>query len=104
MNLNNNPTTQDLSKLLNSCNDSAGHHILWVSQSGDVSITLLSNLSPIAFEQSEPSMAMRHETFNQGNDYVGPQAANDINYVSGLLDSLIGEWSKYSGQGVRYIG
>lgn len=104
MNLNTNPTEKELSALIAVCDDNAGNHILWVSQSGDVAITLLNNIGPIGFQENTPSMAMRYETFQQGNDYVGLAASEDQSHVSRLLKDLSSEWSKYSGQGVRYIG
>lgn len=104
MNLNNNPTTQQLSKLMALCDDTAGHHVLWVSKSGDVNITLLSDLSPIGFEESTPSMALRYETFNMGNSYVGQDAAIDPIYLTRILDDLTTAWNNYSGHGVHYIG
>lgn len=104
MNLNNSPTTQDLATLLAACNDSAGHHVLWVSNTGDVYINLMTTLSPVGFQAATPSMAMRHETFNQGKDYVGQSAANDAKYVTSLLNTLTTEWPKYNGHSVHYIG
>lgn len=104
MNLTTNPTIQQLSALLSPCDDTAGHHVLWVSKSGDVNITLLSNLSPIGFEQSTPSMALRYETFNAGNGYVGQDAAADLNYLHRILNDLVERWNNYSGHGVDYIG
>ncbi|MBW5824045.1 hypothetical protein H0I68_03065 [Yersinia kristensenii] len=104
MNLNNNPTTQEFSTLIAACNDTAGHHILWVSKTGDVAITQLVDENPIGFEKNTPSMAMRYETFQQGNDYVGKNAAQDHGYVSRLLNTLLSEWKQYPKQGVRYIG
>lgn len=104
MNLNNNPTVQDLSNIMASCNDNSGHHVLWVSKSGDVYITLMTNYSPVGVEEATPSMAMRYETFDQGNDYVGQNAANDTNHVTRVLKDLQDAWSNYSGQGVTYIG
>lgn len=104
MNLNNNPTAQQLSQLLSICNDDAGHHILWVSNTGDVSVTLINDIGPIGFEQNTPTMAMRYETFQRGNKYVGQEAANDVSYVNSLLKDLINEWPLYSGKSVRYIG
>ena len=104
MNLNNNPTANELSELIAACDDNAGHHILWVSKSGDVAITLLEDIGPIGFQQNTPSMAMRYETFQRGNDYVGVDASKANNHVSRLLNDLVDEWGKYSGQDVRYIG
>ncbi len=104
MNLNNNPTVQQLSQLLAVCNDDAGHHILWVSKTGDVSVTQINDIGPIGFEQNTSSMAMRYETFQRGNNYVGQEAANDNDYVNKVLKDLMNEWPLYSGKSVRYIG
>lgn len=104
MNLNNNPTVQQLSKLLSVCDDQAGHHILWVSNTGDVSVTQINDIGPIGFEENTPSMAMRYETFQRGNDYVGEEAAKDEKHVARLLRDLITEWPLYTGNSIRYIG
>lgn len=103
MNLNNNPTAQQLSALMARCDDNAGHHVLWVSKSGDVEISLLNDQGPIGFEEETSSMAIRYETFQRGNSYVGIDAANDANHVNSVLKHLTTEWEKYSGKGVRYI-
>jgi len=104
MNLNNNPTTAQLSKIISVCDDKAGHHILWVSKEGDVNITQINNISPIGFEKNTPSMAMRYETFQIGNDYVGNAASNDAGHMQRLLNDLINEWPLYNGKQIRYIG
>lgn len=104
MNLNNNPTATQLSQILSVCNDKAGHHILWVSKAGDVSVTQINGISPIGFEKNTPSMAMRYETFQIGNDYVGKEASNDNSHIQKLLNDLIREWPLYNGMQVRYIG
>lgn len=103
MNLNNNPTAQQLSQLLYPCDDSAGSHILWVSKTGDVTVSQINDITPIQFQEDTPTMAMRYETFQQGNDYVGQAAASDMTHVNRLLTDLINEWQLYSGNSVRYI-
>jgi hypothetical protein len=104
MNLNNSPTLQDLSTTFAACNDNAGHHVLWVSHSGDVTLTQLVQLSPVGFEKATPSMAMHYETFQQGNGYVGQNAANDLVFMDQVLRDLINSWANYSGIGIKYIG
>ncbi|MEK9539875.1 hypothetical protein MI048_17045 [Pantoea agglomerans] len=104
MNLNNNPTAAQLSKIISICDDNAGHHILWVSKAGDVQITQINDISPIGFQENTPSMAMRYETFQTGNDYVGDSASKDAEHVQRLLNDLISEWPLYKGNEVRYIG
>ncbi len=97
MNLNNNPQASELSSLLGSCDDSAASHCLWVDKNGEVFVTPIpSNLTPIGFEKSQPSMFMRYETCQRGNDCVGPKAASDNNYVQRMFNSLVKEWSGLS--------
>lgn len=104
MNLSNKPTHQELSDILAACDDNAGHHVLWVSKSGDVQIETLINQSPIGFEESTPSLAMRYETFDRGNDYVGEAASKDEAHVTKLYDELVNNWLKYDGNSLIYIG
>lgn len=97
MNLNNNPQASELALLLGACNDSAANHCLWVDKSGEVFVTPIpSTLTPIGFEKSQPTMFMRYETFQCGNDYVGPKAASDNSYVQRMFNSLVKEWSELS--------
>lgn len=104
MNLNSNPTTNELSTLIAMCNDNAGNHMLWVDKFGDVHINLLTGTTSVDFQNANPTMAIRHETFQQGNNYVGLSASRDTNYISQTLNNLIREWKQYSGHGVVYIG
>lgn len=104
MNLNNNPTTKQLASLVAQCNDNSNSHILWASKSGDVIISPLDDsLSPIGFQEATPSMAMRYETFQMGNDYVGVNASKDIEHINRLFNDLVINWKKYTGNGVIYI-
>jgi hypothetical protein len=105
MNLNNAPTKEDLRQLLAPCNDSAGHHILWVSKAGDVRLSRVApDLPPVGFEQTHPDLQFRYETFQRGNEYVGPDAAGDDEWVSELFSSLLKEWTQAKGKGeIRYV-
>ncbi|MGO1660098.1 MAG: hypothetical protein ACTHYN_16005 [Marinobacter sp.] len=95
MNLNTSPTKSQLEALISACDDSAGHHVVWVDKNGDVSIDVVpQGLTPIGFEQSKPSMLMRYETFSCGNDYVGPSAAKDTAHIAEIFESLVKEWLK----------
>jgi hypothetical protein len=106
MNLNNNPTIEQLRDLLERCDDSAGSHILWVNKSGDVHLSHLSpDQSSIAFQQAHPDTRIQVETFLAGNEYVGPEAAADEEWVSELFEKLVTEWSQVKGRSdVVYIG
>ncbi|QVL49070.1 MAG: hypothetical protein KFB96_00570 [Thiocapsa sp.] len=105
MNLNNSPTIEQLAALVAECDDGAGHHVLWVDRDGDVHIsTVPKHLSPVGFEQATPEMKLRNETFAQGNDYVGPNAAKDERLISDLLKSLKRAWAEHKNHpGVDYI-
>ena len=43
-------------------------------------------------------MQMRYETFLAGNEYVGPEAAADDEWIRELFESLLKEWPKAKGR------
>lgn len=93
MNLNKSPTRQQLESLLRSADDSKAHHVIWVSKAGDVAVTPLpKGVGPVELEKNTPQMAIRYETCQCGNGYVGLKAARDTNYVSRMFNSLVKEW------------
>jgi hypothetical protein len=105
MNLDNAPTTEELSQLLAPCNDSAGHHVLWVSRAGEVNVSCVSpDLPSGSFDQTHPDMQLRYETFQRGNEYVGPDAAGDEEWISELFNSLLNEWTLAKGKhAIRHV-
>lgn len=105
MNLNAAPTKAELRGMLELCNDRSAHHVLWVDKNGDVHVSPLpKDLTPAGFQQTQPSMQLRYETFEQGNEYVGPAAAADDEWVSRLFDSLRVAWPKIKDKkDVEYI-
>lgn len=49
-------------------------------------------------------MKMRYETFGQGNDYVGPDAAEDEELMNKIFQSLVKEWGgKFEADRVKYV-
>jgi hypothetical protein len=106
MNLNNNPTLDQLRGLLERCDDSAGSHVLWVKNTGEVQLSLLApDQSSVAFQQAHPDAQIRVETFLAGNEYVGSDAAADQEWVSELFERLVTEWSRVKGRpDGAYIG
>jgi hypothetical protein len=66
MNLNSNPTKAQLQKLIKSCDDNEGAHILWVDRQGEVFITLLDeNITPVAWaENMGDKIRFRYETYD----------------------------------------
>ncbi|MFM5297066.1 hypothetical protein ACEUAI_22800 [Aeromonas veronii] len=106
MNLNQSPSIDQLKTLLSACNDDAGHHVLWVKRTGEVEISLLPlGLTPVGFEEANPTMALRYETFQCRNGYVGVDAASDDKFVTDLFNRLTFEWGNGNqSQGVIYVG
>jgi hypothetical protein len=86
MNLKNDPTTIDLAELLMPLNDNASDHITWVDFDGEVHVSKASVVKKNA--------KFWYETLSAGNGYVGPQAANDQEYLEKELDCLNRDWSK----------
>lgn len=105
MNLDNNPTVEQLRALLAECDDQAGHHVLWVAKNGDVHLSRVpKDKTPVGFQESESEMQLRYETFQAGNEYVGLEAAEDEAWVRQLFDALVKEWPKAKGrQAVEYV-
>lgn len=104
MNLNQNPTIDQLRELMARCHDKRAHHVLWVAQNGDVRIDPLpGDRTPVGFEAGTPDMKMRFETFAQGNDYVGFQAAHS-EFAERLFKGLLKNWPDAIGKGgVHYV-
>jgi hypothetical protein len=94
MNLNNNPTKHQLQALLQACDDTAGHHILWVDHFGEVQITLLDDdESPAQWSaRMAKKVRFRFHSYAMSNSYVGESAAGDEDYVSSLFEQLVAGW------------
>lgn len=93
MNMNNNPTIEQLTALIANCDDNAGGHILWVSKSGEVQITLLHNETAASWsKRMDDQVQFRFETYHQSRGYVGAQAANDSTYITSLFKDLTAHW------------
>jgi hypothetical protein len=105
MNMEKDPRVNDLRELIREGNDRAGHHVLWVAKNGDVHVSMVpENQSPVGFQNEQPDMQLRLETFEAGNDYVGPNAANDAEWMNELFEALTREWAKAKGKGeVQYV-
>ena len=106
MNLNGNPTIEQLRELIRHCDESTGHHVLWVKKTGEVQVSSIAEeLTPIEFQQAHPDMQIRFESFLAGNEYVGPEAADDDDWIAELFDRLANEWSKAKGKAdIAYVG
>jgi hypothetical protein len=94
MNMNSNPTSDQLKSLLAAADDNAAHHMLWVGFDGEVHLDRVpEDRSPVGYyEDRKAEMKTRLETFQSGNDYVGEKAAEDKAWVSRLFNALTKDW------------
>lgn len=97
MNLNNNPTLDDLRDLLRPCEDRASH-ILWVARTGEVRIDPIPGGDVPGFVRGHAELKMWLRVFEPGHDYVGPGAAEDIGWVEDVFFALGREWPKARGR------
>lgn len=93
MNLNNQPTVDQLAQLLAARKDRNDSHILWVCKAGNVHVEALGPAGEEAqFEQQRPAMCARLRTYRRGLGYVGKKAAADLQFVSQVLQTLNQAW------------
>lgn len=93
MNLNNQPTIDELSHLFAKQKDSLDSHILWIAKSGQVHIDCLSpHAHEQEFDQSQHDLAARLKMYRRGQGYVGKKAAADKDFIGQVLETLKAEW------------
>lgn len=90
MNLDKHPKTQDLINLIKECDDRAGPHVLWVARNGDVN---LSRETP-----PDSDLQLKFVAFEAGNEYVGPKAAEDSDWIKELFAILKKKWREAKGK------
>ena len=99
MNLNQQPTVDQLARILAAGRD----HILCVCQRGDVHIDALANdADGEDFERNHPELRARMPIYRRGKGYVGKKAAADRQFVNDVFQTLNREWTLGQGQ-VRRI-
>ncbi|WP_213877435.1 hypothetical protein [Pseudomonas sp. dw_358] len=105
MNLNQQPTIDELARLFAARKDSLDSHILWVCETGEVKIEPLTpHAAESEFEQSRPSMRARLRTYRRGAGYVGRKAAADHDFLGQVLQTLKREWPEVRhGREVRVV-
>lgn len=93
-------TIKEVEDLFRAADDNAGHHVLWLDVNGDVHLDCLVDEGPVAFEsRMAPNMKVRFETYDQGNDYVGPDAAADAKGMQFAKQQLERAWA----HGASYV-
>jgi len=105
MNLNNQPTIDELAQLFAAQKDSLDSHILWISKSGQVHIDCLSpNAHEAEFDQNNQNLLARLKMYRRGQGYVGKKAAADKDFIANVLQTLKQAWASLQNQNeVRVI-
>jgi hypothetical protein len=99
MHLKKDPTKEQLKNLIAAQDDEAGDHMHWVSVEGEVFLeTVPESLTPAGHAESlDGRMLFRLETMRAGNDYAGPRAAEDKEWIDRVYAALVTNYE----QGVR---
>lgn len=93
MNLNDQPTLDELAQLFAARKDKQESHILWISECGEVHLdSLAPEVDEKEFEQRTPSMRARLRTYHRGKGYVGKKAAADKEFIGRVYQTLQQEW------------
>ncbi|MDX9667871.1 hypothetical protein QMK50_23235 [Pseudomonas sp. P5_152] len=93
MNLNNQPTIDELARMFAAHKDSHDSHILWIAKSGQVHIDCLSpHAHEDEFAKNNHDLRARLKMYRRGQGYVGKKAAADKDYVGRVLATLTQEW------------
>ncbi len=105
MNLNNQPTIDQLARLFAAQKDSLDSHILWVGEEGEVHMDSLGTCTQEReFDEQHPHMRARLKMYRKGQGYVGKKAAADKQFLGQVLDTLSSEWGNAQKEsGVRVI-
>ena len=93
MNLNNQPTIDQLARMIAAHKDTHDSHILWVAESGQVHIDCLSpHAGEEEFDRSHQNLLARLKMYRRGHGYVGKKAAADKDFIGQVLETLKTEW------------
>ena len=95
MNLNNQPTIDELARMFAAQKDSHDSHILWISKSGQVHMDCLSpHAHEAEFDQNNQNLLARLKMYRRGQGYVGKKAAADKDYMAKVLQTLTLTWER----------
>jgi hypothetical protein len=105
INLNNQPTIDELAQLFAARKDTLDDHVLWICEEGRVHIDPVAPCSPAGDSGSvHPKMRARLRTYRRGHGYVGKKAAADREFMGRVLHTLKSEWHQTQSQkDVRFV-
>jgi hypothetical protein len=96
MNLNRNPTKEELQTLLAACDDGEGIHVLWVERLGEVQITLLLTETDVEWIKGidDEKVQFHYRSYAKNDGYVGKAASADDMYIVTLFEKLLRDWQE----------
>ncbi len=94
MNLNNQPTIDELAEMFAAQKDTLDDHVLWIGKSGEVQLDCLEpNTQEAEFDRNNRELAARLKVYRRGQGYVGKKAAADRNFIEQVFDTLNNAWA-----------
>ncbi|RMQ99313.1 hypothetical protein ALP93_05187 [Pseudomonas syringae pv. helianthi] len=95
MNINTQPTIDELARLFAARKDTLDDHIVWIAESGEVRVDAMSPYTQEReFRDAHPHMRASLKMFRRGQGYVGKKAAADRAFMENTLQALKSEWQK----------
>jgi hypothetical protein len=97
MNLNRNPTKEELQTLLAACDDGEGIHVLWVERMGEVQITLLLTETDVEWIKGvdDEKVQFHYKSYAKNDGFVGKAASVDDMYIVTLFEKLLRDWQEH---------
>jgi len=96
MNLNNQPTIDELAEMFAAQKDTLDDHIVWSGKSGEVKIDCLApHTEEAEFDRNNRELAARLKMYRRGQGYVGKKAAADRNFIEQVFDTLNNAWESF---------
>ncbi|AHL34976.1 hypothetical protein CD58_19770 [Pseudomonas brassicacearum] len=93
MNLNNQPSIDELARMFAAHKDTLDNHILWISKTGQVHMDCLSPYTQEdEFEKNTQDLCARLKMYRRGQGYVGKKAAADKDFMGRVLQTLTQAW------------
>ncbi|WP_439852872.1 hypothetical protein [Pseudomonas syringae] len=95
MNINQQPTIDQLALLFAERKDTLDDHIVWIAESGEVHVDAMApHTQECEFRDAHPEMRVALKMFRRGQGYVGRKAAADRTFMEHTLQALKSEWQK----------
>jgi hypothetical protein len=97
MNLDRNPTKEELQTLLAACDDGEGIHVLWVERLGEVQVTLLLTETDVEWLKGidNEKVQFHYKSYAKNDGYVGKAASVDDMYIVTLFEKLLRDWQEH---------